>query len=326
MILLVTILIHATSDEIAFADAPQYLYYIDNLFFFRGDDWFVFEPFSKINFIALRAMTGDTEKTVALSHYFISTVYLIGTLVIFPPRQANWRGLLMAFALYGSQLAFVTIRATPAYMFTGIAMMQAFRGRYVSLFYMVVAIMFHISAALALVPMAIVLAGSRIGDLRFIHNPRYLICLALLLGALAVVVGPAVVDVVKNVFQNIPFLGKYLVFAVGTSDTNGASIVESFAIGHFVLLAGITAFVFMFLVVPDPLLRRLSIFVLFSYGLYLFVFLAFSPVAAFRQTPFWVIPAFSIFPWERVGWRGPAHILFLALALGMFVFQFSRVI
>lgn len=325
-IALVIAVIHAISDEIAFADAPQYLYYVDNLYFFRADDWFIFEPFSKINFIVLRALTGDTEHTVALSHYFISSAYLLGTLAIFPPRQANWRGLIMAFALYGSQLAFVTIRATPAYMLTGVAMMQAFRGRSNALGFIALAIMFHVSAVLALVPLSIVLAGSRIGDFRFLHSPKYLISIALVLGAIFVLIGPTIVDLVKDLFESIPFLGKYLVFAVGTSDAGGASLVESYALGHFVLLGGITVFVFAFLVVPDATLRRLGVFVLVSYIMYLFVFLAFSPIAAFRQTPFWVIPAFSIFPWAKVGWRGPAHAVFLAVALGMFAFQFSRVI
>lgn len=233
----------------------------------------------------------------------------------------------MAFALYGSQLAFVTIRATPAYMIAAVAVMQAVRGQNRALLFAALAIMFHVSAVLALIPIAALTFKAKLEWLSFLQRPKALfVALAIIIVVFAVG-GSAIFSLTKTVFQNIPFLGKYLVFAVGLSEAGGVSkIVSSFAIGHFVLLVAITAFTISFLLLNDDNTRNVGIFLIVSYVFYLFTFLAFSPIAAFRQTPFWVLPAFSIFPWHRVGWRSVGQPLFLALALGMFLFQFSRVI
>lgn len=277
--------------------------------------------------LSLRSLTNNTEQTVAFAHYIISTVYLLGMLVVFRPSEGNWRGLIMAFALYGPQLAFVTVRATPAYVIAAIAVMQAMRGQNRAFLFAALAIMFHISAILALIPIVALLFKARLRWLTFLQSPRAMF------GSLAVIVitfgvaGSAIFSATKTIFTNIPFLGKYLVFAVGMSDAGGVSnIVSAFAIGHFVLLIAISAFTATFLLLKDPTTRNVAIFLIVSYVFYLFTFLAFSPIAAFRQTPFWVLPAFSVFPWHRVGWRGVGQPVFLALATGMFLFQFSRVI
>ncbi len=111
------------------------------------------------------------------------------------------------------------------------------------------------------------------------------------------------------------------------SDSGGVgNLVSGFAVGHFVLLAAITGFTAIFMLLNDVRTRNVAIFVIISYIFYAFTFFAFSPIAAFRQTPFWMLPAFSIFPWDRIGWRGAGQIVFLALATGIFLFQFSRVI
>ena len=316
------------SDEINFADAPQYLTYTDNLFFYRPPDWFVFEPFSKIMLIGLRALTGDTEHAVAGAHYVISIMFLLGMLAIFPPSQGNWRGLIMMFALYGPQLAFVIVRATPAYMIASVAVLQAVRGQKRAFAFVALATMFHVSAVLALVPIVTLFFKSRFKGLSAaLHKPRVLLSMLFLIFFIMGVLGPFILSSTKTLFSNVPFLGKYLVFAVGASDTGSTgNLVSTFAIGHFVLLLAITAFTIGFLLINDAITRNVAIFVIVSYVFYAFIFLAFSPIAAFRQTMFWALTAFSIFPWQRIGWRGIGHAPFLALATGMFLFQFSRVI
>jgi hypothetical protein len=323
-----TIVLHiVVSDEIVFADAVQYLTYTDNLYFYRSGDWFIFEPFSKIMLLLLRASTGSTETTVGYAHYVISFVYLFGTLAIFRPSEANWRGLIMAFALYGSQLAFVTIRATPAYIIASVAVMQAIRGQNRAFLFTGLAIFFHISAVLALIPILALFFKSKLTWLNFLQKPRALIITFILVGGIFVAAGSAIFSATSSILNSVPFLGKYLVFAVGMSDAGGvASITSRFAVGHFVLLVAITIFLVAFLLLNDQRTRSVSIFLIVSYAFYVFTFFAFSPIAAFRQTPFWVLPAFSIFPWHKVGWRSIGHFVFLAVAGGMFAFQFSRVI
>lgn len=271
----------------------------------------------------LRSLTGDTVWTVGIAHYLISATYLLGGLTLFPPSKGNWRGLIMAFALYGSQLAFVTIRATPAYMIASIAVIHAAKGNNRAFLLVGLAILFHISSVLALLPVAALLFKSRLHALSFLQNPRVLFSLLALAGLVFVLAGSTITAVVGAVFSSIPFLGKYLVFSGGLDTTTGGS---EFAVGHFVLLGAISVFTAAFLTLQDKGTRSAGIFVIVSFIFYVLTFFAFSPIAAFRQTPFWMLPAFSLFPWQKVGWRGFGHALFLGLAAGMFAFQFSRVV
>ena len=314
------------SDEIAFSDAPSYLYYVDNLYFFRTSDWFIFEPFSKSWLLALRELTGNTERTVVDAHYVISATYLLGTLVVFPPSRGNWRGLLMAFALFGPQLAFVTIRATPAYIFAAVAALCALNGKNRAFVFGGLAAMFHISSALALPPIGALFSRASFKWLAIFQRPKMLLFSFIVVAGGLTLLGSTILSLVTDLFNAIPFLGKYLVFAVSASDDTGAGNLSGFAIGHYVLLASVTGFTMVFLLQKDSEVRAAGIFVIVSYLTYVFIFTLFSPIAAFRQTPFWMLPAFSIFPWQRLGWRGIGGLGFLALASGIFLFQFSRVI
>ena len=303
------------------------MFYVDNLYFYRTPDWFIFEPLSKMLLLFLHDLTDDTVKTVIGAHYMISAVYLLGTLAVFPPSRGNWRGLIMAFALYGSQLAFVTIRATPAYFIASIAAMRALRGQNRAFLFAVLASLFHISAVLTIPPIIAQFAKARFRWLAILQRPRSLLVSLGLLAVLFVLFGSGIFAAVQTVFKAIPFLGKYLVFAVGLSDSGTADTgLTGYAIGHFILLFSITIFTGAFLFLNERETRSAGIFIVVSYALYLFTFLAFSPIAAFRQTPFWMLPAFSVFPWDRVGWRNGGHVAFFGLAAGMFAFQFSRVI
>ena len=319
--------IHALIAKNQFSDYDAYLYYLDQLTFFRTPEWFAFEPLAKMALMGLYSITRNTERAIDAAHYLISAVYLLGMLFVFPPREANWRGLLASFALFGPQLAFVTVRATPAYFIACIAVLQAIRGQPRAFAFILLAIMFHISATLALVPILALFAQSRFPALRWLQRPANVLKALIGLALTLAIFGGFIFEAVYALFNAVPFLGKYLVFTVGFSDAGGVgNLVQQFAIGHFVLLAFITVLVLAFVLVGDAYTQRVSIFVITSYVLYVFTFLGFSPIAAFRQTPFWMIPAFSIFPWHRVGLRGAGNVLFLGGTLCVFAFQFSRVL
>ncbi len=309
-----------------FSDSRAYAGLIGSTHYFLPQNWWVFEPFSKVLFLVLMDLTQDLERSVAGGHFFISVVCLLGFLAIFPPRQGNWRGLLMAFALFGPQLAFVTIRATPAYILAAIAVLEAARGRHRSFAWLVGAGLFHVSSALALVPIMALLFRSYFGALQRLRDPRILLSVLFFLGLMLALASPIIFSSAQVVLESIPFLSKYTVFLVGLSDEGGISTIQTFAFGHFVLLAGITVFFFFYIVINDPITRKSSIFVVVGFLVYALMFFAFSPIAAFRQTLFWMLPALSLFPWHRVGWSGPGQIPFLALVLGIFAFQFDRVL
>jgi hypothetical protein len=320
------VLVHVLVNQQNFSDAEAYLYYIDELKFFPDSGWWHFEPFAKSALLVLRDTTGNTETTVAIAHWLIGGVFLAGAVAAFPPRQANWRGLLATFALFGPQLAFVTIRATPAYMIANVAVLQAVRGQYRAFFFAGLAMMFHISAVLALVPILLLFGQSRFPQLRWLEKPRNLFWALGLLSVIFVLLGSRVFELTRALFDSIPFLNKYLIFTMGSTDAGGAAGTAGYAIGHFILLVCISAFVLAYLLLGNAVTRRTGGFVVVSYLIYVLSFFGFSPIAAFRQTPFWAIPAFSLFPWRTIAWRGGGNVPFLLGVAGVFAFQLSRVI
>lgn len=317
---------HGLVPQLRFSDAEAYLFYIDQLKFYPDPGWWHFEPFSKSALLLIRNSTGDTEQTVGIAHYLIGLAYLLGMLAAFPPRLANWRGLLATFALFGPQLAFVTIRATPAYAIAAVAVLQAVRGQYRSFFFAGLAMMFHVSAVIALVPIVVLFAQARYRQLAWLEEPRNMAKVIGAMAAVFVVFGKRLFDAAQAVFDAVPFLNKYLIFSVGASDSGVTSLAQTFAIGHFILLGTVSLFVLAYVVLGNATTRRTGVFVVVSYLLYVFSFLGFSPIAAFRQTPFWLIPAFSLFPWRNLGWRGGGNVPFLLGVAGVFMFQLSRVI
>ena len=318
--------LQATFEQMNFSDSAAYLELIAATYHFPAPDWYVFEPLSKLLFMVLMDLTGSAETSVAWGHYYISVIFLLGCLAIFPPAQGNWRGLLMAFALYGPQLAFVTIRATPAYMLAALAVLDAARGRYRCFAWLGAALLFHVSSALAIVPIAALLVRTHLGAVQRLQEPKVLLALLAAASVVFALAGSFIFSGAQTLLDSIPFLSKYTIFLVGLGDDGGLSSIQTFAFGHFILLAVITAFFFTYLIVRDPITRLTAIFVVAGYVFYLFMFFAFSPVAAFRQTAFWLLPAFSLFPWHRVGWKDMGQLPFLAGAVGIFAFQFSRVL
>ena len=318
-------LVHVLYSGDNFADHYSYLFYVDRLYFVEGFDSLLLEPFSKGMLLVLRLLTGNTDSAVNGAHYVISAIYLIGTLAIFPPREANWRGMLVAFAIFGPQLAFVTLRATGAYFFVAAGTLWVLRNQVKGLWLGGVAVLFHVSAALAVPPIAVLLMARRSRRLAWLQRPAMLIRIILLFFVLLAFGGSSIIAAAKTLFQAVPYLSKYISFLQedGAGRTAGLS---QFAGAHFVFLAALSAFVIAFLAIPDRRTRAASVFVLVSYGIYLFIFFGFSPIAAFRQTPFWMLPAVAIFPWQRIGWRGLATPVFCGAMAGIFVFQFSRVL
>lgn len=232
----------------------------------------------------------------------------------------------MAFALYGPQLAFVTIRATPAYIFAAIAVFEAVRGRYRCFAWLAGATLFHVSSLLALIPITAVIFRSHFQAVQKLQNPKTLLTILFLLGTIIGLAGPTIFSAAQSVLNNIPFLTKYTVFLIGLADDGGISVIQSFSFGHFVFLFGISLIFFLFIVISDPIARNSAIFVIVGYVFYVFMFFVFSPIAAFRQTPFWLLPAFSIMPWHKLGWKGAGQIPFLVASLVIFVFQFGRIL
>ena len=234
--------------------------------------------------------------------------------------------MLVAFAIFGPQLAFVTLRATAAYFFVASGALLVLRNQIRGLWAGLIALLFHVSAALALSPIAGFLLARRLRQLQWLQRPAVLLRVVLVGAVIVAVAGSSIIDLTKSLFLAIPYLSKYMSFVQddGSGGDNGG--LARFAVAHFIFLAALTGFVLAFLTVADRRTRAASVYVLISYAIYLFIFFGFSPIAAFRQTPFWMLPAVAIFPWRRVGWSGLASPVFCLAVSGVFAFQFTRVL
>ena len=309
----------------SFSDSLAYVDLIDTTYYFPPSDWFDAEPMSKVLFLIFRGLTQNGDTAVGLGHYFTTVFFLVGCLAIFPPSQGNWRGLLVAYAIFGPQLAFVTIRATPAYVFSAIAVLEAVRGRNRCFAWIGAAALFHVSAMLALIPVFALIFKSHFKVIQKLQEPKLLFTLLLLTLLLFIILSSVIFSSVESLLSSIPYLSKYKIFLVGLSDDGGVSNLGTYAFGHYLFLLMVTAFFFVYVTAKDPITRVTSISIVAGYLFYILMFFAFSPIAAFRQTPFWLLPAFSLFPWHRIGWTGPGQIPFFGAVVGIFSFQFVRV-
>lgn len=326
---LIAIAILVTNLTIApsrFADYFSYVDLFDEYYFFRVETWFFFEPVSTFLFIALKHISKNTMDAVNIAHYLLGIFYVVFTVCIFKKYQVGWRSILLYFAVFGPLLAFVTIRATPAYLFALIAFFESLRARPVALVYVFLGTLFHMSAILALVPIILSLAQARYSILRWVYTAglsTFLVILAL--AGLAALLQTYFNEVLYNAISTIPILSRYIVyvtsFNINQMDaTVDASTPSEF---HFVYLILTTIFVLTILTNKSNLCRRSRLFVLASYGI--FLFLQFSPVSAFRQSVFWVLPMIFVFPWAKyTAGRFGAYPMFV-VASAIFLFQLSTV-
>ena len=300
-----------------FADYYQYLLITDGLVYFYSGSWLGFEAGSNLIFLSLRLLTGDTVTAVNLAHYLLGAVYIYLYFLIVREEQVGWRGVLITFALYGSLLAFVTIRATPAYLLVTIAALQATRGRVSAVWLALAATLFHVSAVLAVPPIVLSVAQNRLRGLQWItYSTRALV--GVVLGAMLLfgLLRAAFASALNAVIGAIPFLSKYVVYTAALDPLNdkggGASSVN-----HLIYAIVLSVMVLLSLLMPEERCRRMRGYVLASYAV--FLLLQFSPITAYRQSQYWTLPLMLVFPWHRFAPPGVAAIALVAVSLLLFM-------
>jgi hypothetical protein len=235
----------------------------------------------------------------------------------FPARRSPWPTLLFMFAILGPLLAFVTMRATPAYFLVAIAVRYAIDRRIIAWLFLLLAAMFHISALLAAVPLGLLYFERNLpGMLRSNRSRKFYLFITLTIVAFGAIL-PALSSSVTSVVKSIPVISKYDVYT--------DSIATETRIGHYIFLVFISILTVIFLMARNELSGKLSIYVMSSFALYVVMFFSASPVAAFRQTPFWIMPMIALLPWERIGLTKATAPLFVIACAVLFVFQFGQV-
>ncbi len=300
-----------------FADYNQYLLITDGLVYFYSGSWIGFEAGSNLILLGLRQITGDTVTAVNFAHYLLGITYIYLYFLIAREEQVGWRGVLISFALYGSLLAFVTIRATPAYLLVAMAALRATQGRTSAIWLALAATLFHVSAVLTIPPILFGVAQNRFRSLAWItYSTRALagvVAGAMLLFGL---LRAAFANAINAAIGAIPFLGKYVVYTAALDPLKDKGEGSSTSINHLIYALIMSLLVLVAMIMPDERCRRLRGYFLTSYAI--FLLLEFSPITAYRQSQFWAIPLMLIFPWHRFVPGGFRSVLLVVACLAFF--------
>lgn len=288
-----------------FPDFDTYLLVSDTLAFQPLRDNLIFEPLSTGFILSLRYLTGNSLDGLIAAHWVLSAIFVIGFYKVMAASQQDWRAALVTVGLYGSLLAFVTVRATPAYLLVWLAAIYASQGRISSLLLALTAIGFHSSAALAIPAILVcylqqknrifasfwrnnILIGSTVALIAVLFSLSYLV----------------LVDYLYTVINLLgPFLGKYMVYVSAFEGNEGSSQATSdSAVFHLGYLIGASLLTIAFIAAQGEGAKRLRSYVILSF--FVFVFLSASPVSAYRQSLFWTVPAILYLPWRRFSVSG----------------------
>jgi hypothetical protein len=309
-----------------FADYYAYLLLTDRLYYFPEGDLFSYEAASNLIFLSLRWLTQSTVSAVNIAHYAQGIGSAWGFWYLAGRDDVDWRGLVFVFGLFGAALAFVTIRATPAYFLIAIAALEANKGRRSAIVLALVATLFHVSAVLALVPIIGAVLQNRLRILAWIaDSPRAIVLAGGSLILVFLLLSTFASASVTTVIELVPFFGKYVAYTSALDPTLQATgAVPTRSVAHVIYLGLVSAFALVMLLAPGESCRRMRVYVLLSYTI--FIFLQFSPVTAYRQSQFWVIPAAFVLPWRWFAPIGVRSVLMIVVGALGFLITFSGVV
>jgi hypothetical protein len=288
-------------DSPDIADFPAYAYFTDVYWAGFDRSWLFSEPLGWGMLLLLRNLTGSTDGAIQVAHWLlgISTPLLL----LYIARHFNiaWQGTIASVALFGPLLAMVTIRATPAYLLCAVAALLAAKGRLASIGLIVLAMLFHNSAALTLVPVALILLQRRYPSLaRPLESRLAIISIAALLSITMLYFRTELFQFIESIIAQTPgSIQKYLVyFAVGNAEAGNAVDTGQDSTFHILFLGGasIVLVSYIFLSTTEQIPFRL--FAISSFTI--FLLLNINPVTAYRQSLYWIIPLLFTFPWSRL--------------------------
>ena len=287
-----------TSAE-SIADYDSYLGLIDKIFYFYDSSQIFFEPASTLLLYTARLITGDTVLAVTLARYFTTFILMFSIFVIGKYKNVSTTSLVIIIAIFGPLLAFVTIRATPAYMLIAVSALDANNGRRRSIVWAFLALQFHVSAILSIPAIIFSLIQNRTNALSFIERSlNGVVAFLAIVGLVIVFLGQSFSELLLQSVGQIGFLVKYIAY-VGVLDQTNADLSTSenssqiYHQAYFVISSLLFGFI---LNSKNTQCIKFRSFAIISFGI--FVFLQFSPVTAFRYSLFWVIPALLLIPWN----------------------------
>jgi hypothetical protein len=307
------------------ADYDTYVLVIDNVYHGTSRLGYSVEPVFIALFVAVRMLAGNTYLAADILQYGLTAFFLLSFYLLIRAYRAEWPAIFVALGLYAPMLAYVTIRATPAYALMALAALMAFQGRFFALPALVLASLIHPTSAIGAIPVLVLLVQRRYGWLSWVNTyaPR-IIAAMMILAAVSVALQGVIMDTMLDALASIGQLDKYLVYIESTEVTSQSSTVSEVSVYDRLYSVLVTLITFAAFLQKDPRLVVMRGFVLSSF--IIFFVLSFSPVAAFRQSIFWIMPVILAFPWRAAGVRGPVALALMAASVALFIFQLSSVL
>jgi len=312
------IFVEIFTDPDKYADIDSYILYLDQLVHFPPDTLLVFEPLSNLYLLTLHWFFRSVETSIDAAHYLLGLIFVVSLTRVFPRQDTAWQSILFVFAVLGPLLAFVTLRATPAYFLVAVSVHYANERKPKAFAFFIIATLFHISAMLAFVPLLALYFRDRLPGALITQNPKAMLGAIVLLGILIGLL-PQISNSFSASLQSIPILSKF------TAYTDQGNIASVNSLNHYIFLAVIVSLCLSYIALSLPEDRTMYIYVILSLLIYLVLFVATSPVAAFRQAPFWLIPMIAVFPWRRIGVTEATAPIYVAVCGGLFYVQLMQV-
>lgn len=306
-----------------YADYGAYLLLLDNYARNPLFDWWRDEPASWGPMLFFRYLAGTTHGGIVIANWYLSAWYVLALYVLNRRYRIDWEGTGVLLLAFGALLAFVTIRATPAYFLICFAAFEAARARALpALALAFIACLFHLSAALAVPGIVIALLQSRLGFIDKALRSRVLLFVVGFGIVIPFILLQSILgDALQSLVNSVPLLDRFTAYVQGDT-SQGLGPTRS--IFHLIYSGIVTVSLVGYLVIAKDASNQLKTYLIVCFGVYLF--LSFSPVSAYRFSIFFVMPLLLSFPWRRIALGGVTPIAVAIVSVVVFVTGFTSVL
>ncbi len=302
----------------AFADFASYEVIIEELRAESFSGIFTLEPFSRLFLYFCSTLDNNSVAAASVAHYVNAGVSLLVLAFLALRYASSWRNVLLLGALYSPLLVFVTIRATPAYLLIATAYLIRDRQPGRAFAAAVLAVGFHISAALALVPLLLTFKHRtrRISGGR--ETRRLDLWIVVAGGVLYILVGglTAYLSGLSGFLEGQGALAKYVVYINAADEVHSAMHRL-----YFVMTLGL---MILFLICRRQFCARDVRYMTISFFMY--SALSISPVVAFRESVFWMMPLVLVMPLHRYARTAVVSYVFCVLCAVLYAADFYGVL
>jgi hypothetical protein len=294
-----------------FGDFEGYRLSVERLLSSYENGWLVSDPLGWAPLIALYYLFGNIYDAIYWSNMALSLIFFFGLIYIGEKYVVVWQGILVLICLFGSLLAFITIRATPAYLLITVAALETNNRKQVRpIVLLLLASLFHGSALLAAPGIiAGILCHRSKTLLSWVDRPQKIFLV------LAVLLIPVYLfqDKFKEILLNIldifsDSLGRFSTYLPSDRDyTTVDPNMRSNSDLYYAIFV-FTAFS-AFMIFSSRHFVRIRAFILLSF--IVFTAMLFQPTAAFRQSLYWLVPMILVFPWKRFEFGGAGNMVLI---------------